>query len=436
MTYWIDEVVDEHGGVLELGRQLGRGGQGEVRRVSNHPGLAVKLMYSAHKLRLDRVRRLPLSGLPIAAPTLLLEAHRPGYVMRLADDMIPLAELAPPQFGIGMDARWYRETGGLRRRLILGAKLSDALAKLHGRSIVYVDLNPNNVMVSSNIKRDEVWLIDADNLTVRSQARSDLGFHRYFAPERWTGPPDPTPESDAYSLAVVLYSLIAKWHPFEGTAALDVSGEEANNLINAGSLAFVDHPTDASNRAPDGTIDRRHTLSPALRVLARRAFVDGLRLPRRRPTASEWRDTLFDALGHVIACPSCRWTYYGHEPSCPACDRERQPLAGAAIHGSLDSERPTRTCVVQPRETRRLTHRLLWGVGSGDDHAVSLRIEDENVGISWTRGAQVEVLYPRRQRKAHGQTVHARMRRGQQLRLSVRTEHHPERIVDLGWIDE
>src|SRR5690554_5203367 len=90
-----DVVVDEKGTQFRLGRLIGRGGQGAVYEVEGGR-FAVKTINGgsvrerdALRNRLEYVRRLDLSGLPIARPRTMLK-QPVGYVMDLLDGVIPM----------------------------------------------------------------------------------------------------------------------------------------------------------------------------------------------------------------------------------------------------------------------------------------------------------------------------------------------------------
>src|SRR5688572_25143461 len=84
-------ITDDAGVDFTLGPMIAKGGQGAVYRVEGYPEVAIKLLERPEDLeRIKRVRRLPLDGLPVAAPVTLIQGRRTGYTMRLASDMGPL----------------------------------------------------------------------------------------------------------------------------------------------------------------------------------------------------------------------------------------------------------------------------------------------------------------------------------------------------------
>ena len=173
--------------------------------------------------------------------------------MRLARDMKQLGKrYLPEEFGPRRTGKnWYRETGGLRRRLAIAATMAHALASLHERGLAYVDLNPGNVMVSDDMSRAETWLIDTDNLTSRSNPDWNiLGFPRYIAPERVRRRTPPSTLADAYILAIHVFRLLVLKHPLEGIATDEVDGETAWKQIDRGEFPYVMDPGDQSNQLP------------------------------------------------------------------------------------------------------------------------------------------------------------------------------------------
>jgi serine/threonine protein kinase len=301
-------VRDDTGIEYVLGDPIGKpGAQGVVYRVEGQPGFAIKLLKRSEDLsRIEEVRRLPLDGLQLAAPISLIREGGSGYLMPLAADMNPLAEpYLPREFGpretSGTD--WYRSTGGLRRRLALAANVAQCLAALHERGLAYVDLNPNNVMVSDDVSRQETWLIDTDNLTSRANPKWDIiGFPGYAVPERVTRKAPPSTLADAYTLAILTFRLLVLRHPLEGVAADTLDGDEAAMAINSGRLPYVADPGDDSNRLPHRSLSSKLlsvALSGRMQQLALTTFGEGRLNPLVRPGAARWRDALW--LAHDIA---------------------------------------------------------------------------------------------------------------------------------------
>ena len=339
-------VVDDTGVEFVLGKKIARGGQGTVFRVDGHPGYAIKLLDRPEDLeRIAAVRRLPLDGLSVAAPLTLIRNGATGYLMPLASDMKPIREpYLPREIGAReTNAAWYRQTGGLRRRLAIAANMARSVAALHERGLAYVDLNPGNVMVSDDPNRTETWLIDTDNLTSRSAPKWDiLGFPGYVAPERKLRKAPPSTLADTYILAVHVFRLLVLRYPLEGAAADSMDGDEARERMDRGDLAYVGDPQDRSNQLPPRSFPAGLfplVMSGRMRVLSERTFGDGRLEPVKRPGSARWRDVLFNALDNTIDCPdNCGWTYFRLLKSCPNCGAITQGSAVVTVYSIADEQ--------------------------------------------------------------------------------------------------
>ncbi|GLY24432.1 protein kinase [Micromonospora sp. NBRC 101691] len=358
-------VYQENGEPLELTRRLGVGGQGEVWVAGRRH--AVKVLRSrsqsdASRLhqRLRVVKRLDLDGLPLSRPLAMLQPPHLGYVMELLDDMVALETLSAAPSAEDF-LTWYGRTGGLRRRLRLLSRLADALSSLHARGMVYGDPSPANVLVSEPVEHDEVWLIDVDNIAVMSEARDEQYMTPgYAAPELVAGRSGVTSLSDAHAFAVMVFQVMAVTHPFVGDVVHD--GEpDLERRAFAGELPWIHHPDDDTNRSSFG-IDWRYVLTPALRTLAERTFVDGLHDPTRRPTVGEWRTKLYDAAAVTLRCDGCGGSFYANVDACPWCRRGAPPALAATVHtyvpdlASVDG-RPLTALVLQMEDPVVVTAR-------------------------------------------------------------------------------
>ena len=331
-----DVVVDTQGGRYDLGSLLGSGGQGTVFAVTGRP-LAVKLMHTANlaeDLRcaenISRVRLLELAGLNIARPKCALRKPHVGYVMDLMTGMVPLrAMLRPPRKRLQDADAWYRETGGLLRRLSILSKLASLLADLHARGMVFGDVSPNNVFVSEDVTHDEVWLIDADNITYGA-GRSGLHTPGYGAPELVRRESQGDSLTDAWSLATMVFESLACLHPFRDGVYVNEGEPELEHEADCGRVPWVDDESNKINSTPSG-VSRRKVMTPVLRALAGECF-EGSRLDRKfRPGVCRWRSALNDASDQVVTCTSCQHGYWVTEQKCSWCNAARPALVRAVM---------------------------------------------------------------------------------------------------------
>ncbi|MFJ6016796.1 lipopolysaccharide kinase InaA family protein [Streptomyces sp. NPDC092952] len=321
-------VEDEYHQLWPLSHSIGAGGQGEVW-LARGGRTAIKMITAptqeaadAVHTRLRRIQRLPLDGVPLAGVLALLAPPKLGYVMELADEMVPLDRLCVPDEDDL--AAWYLRTGGLERRLRLLAKLADAVARLHSRAIVYQDLSPSNVLVSAAPEQQEIRLIDVDNLGLVSAVESaPVHTPGYGAPEIVSGRSGATTLADAHALAVLVFETLTASHPFRGDEVLDADPAYQQEYADCFRLPWIDHPTDRSNECSWGIAPREEVLSGQLWDLATRTFVDAVTDPLARPSAARWAAALHSAAGQTVECPECRWSFRAIASFCLACGRPR-----------------------------------------------------------------------------------------------------------------
>ena len=196
----------------------------------------------------------------------------------------------------------------------VAAQVLDALAHAHRAGIVHRDVKPSNILLEDS-EEIAVRLLDfglaqfdgADTLTAVGDVPGTLA---YIAPERLAGG-DATPESDVWSVGVLLWESLAERHPFWGLPLQEVA-----HAIQAG--------------APPLATEGRH--------LPRRliAAVDGALAadPEARPRASELATQLRSSLQKAP----------GREPRAP---REKQsPAVGAPANALARRVAPIGLAVV------------------------------------------------------------------------------------------
>ena len=392
-------VTDDAGVEFTLDAEIAAGAQGTVYRVAGHPEYAIKLLTRPKDLdQIAAVRRLPLDGLFVAAPLTLIRNGGFGYLMRLASDMTPIREPYLPRVFGPQETRaaWYSATGGLKRRLAIVANLAGSIAALHERGLAYVDLNPNNVMVSNDLTRTETWLIDTDNLTSRADPRWEiLGFPGYAAPERAKRGSPPSTLADTYALAIHVFRMLVLRHPLEGMAADVLDGDTAQQMMDCGEFSYVADPADQSNELPPRAFPTAMfplVMSGRMRKLAEQTFVAGRLDPTKRPGSSRWREVLFNALDNVIDCQSgCGWTYFRLHAKCPSCGAPTESATLVTVYPAAD-EQPLLardTFVVNQSLDTAVMPRHIWGRYDQPDPVVTFRPVPHGFEISAQDEAQI-----------------------------------------------
>jgi WD40 repeat protein len=215
----IDQVVKGY----ELREQLGEGGYGVV--------------YRAYQ---------PLVGRDVAVKIILPQyANHPDFIRRFESEAQLVARLEHPYIvplydywrepdGAYLVMRWLR--GGSLHDTLLGGRLSidllvglldqigGALTVAHRRGIVHRDLKPANILLDEDgnayladfgIAKDtgkRISLYQTDASTV-------VGSPAYISPEQVKAEPI-TPQTDIYSLGVMLYEILTGQLPFQASTPI------------------------------------------------------------------------------------------------------------------------------------------------------------------------------------------------------------------------
>jgi hypothetical protein len=260
-------------GGIRLERPFGRGGMAEVYLADDAPHnrkVAVKVVDLEHatNLGIDRFLREIRLAASLEGPY-IVPVHasgvidgRPYYVM------------------------WYCPTGTLRDRLnrdgrlplddalTIAGNVAEALGVAHANNVVHLDIKPENILLEPN----RALLADFGIAKALAAAESDprttapgpMGTPLYISPEQAASEPV-APASDIYSLACVIYEMLAGVPPFVGHTAWAV----IEHHLHAPPPRVRDARPDA---APlDAALLRALAKKPEDRFTSATAFVDALR---------------------------------------------------------------------------------------------------------------------------------------------------------------
>ena len=204
--------------------------------------------------------------------------------------------------------RTLRETiraGALSDRdaVAVAAQVLDALAHAHRAGIVHRDVKPANLLVE-DCDELAIRLLDfglaqfdgADTLTAVGDVPGTLA---YISPERLAGG-DATPESDVWSVGVLLWETLTDRHPFWG-----VPIQEVANSIQAGAPPLATERRGLPRRLV-AAVDAALAIDPAARPNASDLAAElrnALRSPQSRPArkerATKHEETLAPAQRHA-----------------------------------------------------------------------------------------------------------------------------------------
>jgi hypothetical protein len=165
---------------------------------------------------------------------------------------------------------------GVMNTIVLGLKLVDALRAAHQAGVIHRDIKPNNIMLTGLLSASgssdglHVHVLDFGCARSSYMPRTEgfLGTLHYASPEQTIGE-DVGPETDIYSLGLVLFHCLAGELPYDGQRARQLAEmrEEPLSLL---------------------------TVMPSVRPRQLAALVDRVlrRDPSRRPTLFELSSTL------------------------------------------------------------------------------------------------------------------------------------------------
>ena len=229
----VDEDLPATIGSHRILRLLGRGGMGRVylaydERLQRE--VAIKTMHRAkaddpaarqrflresrataaveheHVVTIHQVGEEPLPGRPHGVPFLVMQrlAGRPLHTVRDEAGPLPLREV-----------------------LRIGREIATGLHAAHAAGLIHRDMKPENVFLegpSRRVKIIDFGLVsdasdDANRLTTDGTI---IGTPAYMAPERIGSDATVDSRADLFSLGVMLYELLARKLPFEGTSLVSM----------------------------------------------------------------------------------------------------------------------------------------------------------------------------------------------------------------------
>jgi serine/threonine protein kinase len=253
--------------------------------------------------------------------------------------MVPISELMTLPKENPLQA--YHSSGGMARRLRILGKVACILHELHSRSLVYADVNPNNIFISTALG-EEVYLIDADNLAFRNAARRGIYFPRYGAPEVVRGETGNDTLCDRWSFAILAFQVLTTFHPFDGEFVEEGSWEDELDyearvaMADRGEIEWGGDEGGENFFSDQKEAMLRATVPERVIKLFQRAFSSGRMSPEERPPLWEWASELMRIADQCVQCTNddCRATYYRPKAGvCPFCGTSSpQVLIARAYH--------------------------------------------------------------------------------------------------------
>lgn len=319
--------VQIEGKPFDLGRKIGKGGEGEIYLLQNAPSLALKVYTTQDRMareqkisamvNLNLAKKSSLVAFPISIAR-TKDGMFVGFVMRLVADHTPLHELYSP------GARKKHFPHADYRFLVRTAtNVARAVASVHQAGCVIGDINHSSMLISS---KAVVALIDADSFQIATSSEQFLckvGVPEYTPPElqgKNFGSTIRTQNHDAFGLAIVIFQILFMGrHPFVGTVR---SGDIPPLHENIKNYKYV--YTDTRNVGmdqPPGTPDI-NDFSPKLASTFEAAFSKAG--ADKRPTAQDWVNILERLESTLVKCDDNSLHFIPKDASeCAWCEMEK-----------------------------------------------------------------------------------------------------------------
>ncbi|MGB7212421.1 MAG: serine/threonine-protein kinase [Gemmatimonadales bacterium] len=208
-----------------MGRELGRGGMAIVylaQDLKHDRVVAIKVLRASVALELGAERFLR----EISTTAKLQHPHiLPLYDSGEADGH--LFYVMPHVDGGSLGARLEGERQlPIDTALQLAREVADALGYAHARGVIHRDVKPDNILFAgSHAMVADFGIARAISLAGTEKITASgvtLGTPTYMSPEQATGEIDLDGRTDLYSLACVVYEMLAGRPPFTGTSPADL----------------------------------------------------------------------------------------------------------------------------------------------------------------------------------------------------------------------
>ena len=261
----------------ELRGLLGSGGMANVFLAHDEVldrDVALKLLkdqYAENEEFVERFKREARSAASLSHPHIV-----PGFAW---------GETGDGMYYIAME---YLSGGTLKERIMskgalpartaaaVALQIAEALQAAHEQGMIHRDIKPRNILItdSGHVKVADFGIAHAAEASTISDLGDILGSVKYMSPEQAIGEPV-GPESDLYSLGVVLYEMLTGRVPFEVATPTDVPVKHAEEP--------PPHPKEINPKVPEGTdalVMKLLATDPADRYASAGELIEDLRRVR------------------------------------------------------------------------------------------------------------------------------------------------------------
>jgi DNA-binding helix-hairpin-helix protein with protein kinase domain len=334
------ELLDSGGARLQLGAEIGKGGEGAVYRIQGRPDAVAKIYHkpiSAEKAaKIEAMVPLGSGSLSAVAawPLSLVRTDKRqpiGILMPIVNAHKDVHALYSPK-----SRRIDFPAANWRFLIHVSNNIARAFAGIHDAGYVIGDVNHGSVLVADS---GTVKLIDCDSFQIQTGGRlflCDVGVPTFTPPElqgQALSKVARSPNHDSFGLAVMIFHLLFMGrHPFAGRfkGAGDMPVEKA---IAEFRFAYSSLAGGSLMSPPPNTLPLI-AASSSIALLFERAFSrDGVK-DGVRPRAREWMDALSNLSKGTKRCDAnAAHHHLSTLATCPWCKIEGD--SGVALFGVI-----------------------------------------------------------------------------------------------------
>lgn len=326
-------LVTSTGAQIQLGSELGRGGEGSVYEVPTLPKQVAKLYHQLPDAKKQAKLRFMAASADdkllsyVAWPQVTLHPHAGGPV---AGFLMPKVTGRDPIHAVYSPAhrRQERPKAAWDFLLYVARNTAAAFEVLHSHGHVLGDVNQGNVMVGSDSR---VVLIDSDSFQVNASGSlhlCEVGVAHFTPPElqgsssfqRLTR----TANHDNFGLALLIFHLLLGGrHPYSGVPMRSGVGDALEVDIKGFRYAYA-HDSAARGIGPPPRSIPLSMLPVPIEAMFHAAFTER-GSSGARPTSAQWVTALDKTREALTKCSTSPiHVYPSHSTSCPWCAMEKQ----------------------------------------------------------------------------------------------------------------
>lgn len=374
-------LFTSRGETIQLGRELGRGGEGSVFELASNPNQVAKIYHQTPDLKKqDKLRYMST----VANDTLLTYAAWPQETLHslrggsVTGILMPKVTSKAPIHMLYSPAHRRQEYPRAAWNFLLYAARNTAAAfsTLHESGHIIGDVNQGNIMVGADSK---VMLIDCDSFQV--SARGSLHFCEvgvsHFTPPELQGLSSfngvqRTANHDNFGLALVIFHLLfGGRHPYSGVPLRKDVGESLETDIKAFRFSYARDAKVRGVSPPPNSIPT--SLIPnGMMAMFETAFTEAGN-KSGRPTAQQWVASLDALKSQLKKCASTQMHIFpDHLDHCPWCLLNNSGIVYFIDLGS-DFTAPERNLVIKDiwKELEKIAHPAIVNIPSASSFSVT-----------------------------------------------------------------